>query len=183
MALIPPQPAGSVPGEGFWNDWIEKIRTIVNDLQQGLIAHNDLQNIQGGSASERYHLTLAQQTAVAALPTLADGTYTPTVTAVANLSDQAPYTNQYLRVGNTVTVSGFVYVDPTVVTTTTQVGISLPVASNFANIEDLAGTAVSVGGEKAALYADAANNRAMLEWVTSTIAAFAFAYTFTYRII
>jgi hypothetical protein len=62
MALIPPQPTGSVPGEGFWNDWIEKIRTIVNNLQQGLIPHNDLQTIQGGSAAQRYHLTLAQHT-------------------------------------------------------------------------------------------------------------------------
>lgn len=66
MALIPPQPAGSVPGEGFWNDWIEKIRKIVNDLQQGLIPHNDLQGIQGGSASERYHVTSAQATEAAA---------------------------------------------------------------------------------------------------------------------
>jgi len=32
MALIPPQPVGVVPGSGYWNDWIEKIRTIVNDL-------------------------------------------------------------------------------------------------------------------------------------------------------
>lgn len=32
MALIPPQPVGQVPGSAFWNDWIEKIRTVVNDL-------------------------------------------------------------------------------------------------------------------------------------------------------
>lgn len=32
MALIPPQPVGVVPGSGLWNDWIEKIRTIVNGL-------------------------------------------------------------------------------------------------------------------------------------------------------
>lgn len=30
MALIPPQPVGSVPGSGLWNDWIEKIRSVVN---------------------------------------------------------------------------------------------------------------------------------------------------------
>jgi hypothetical protein len=62
MALIPPQPQGTLPGDGFWNDWIEKIRTIVNNLQQGLIDHNDLQNIQGGGATARYHLTQAQHT-------------------------------------------------------------------------------------------------------------------------
>lgn len=32
MALIPPQPNGALPGSFFWNDWIEKIRTIVNEL-------------------------------------------------------------------------------------------------------------------------------------------------------
>lgn len=32
MALIPPQPVNSLPGSFFWNDWIEKIRTVVNTL-------------------------------------------------------------------------------------------------------------------------------------------------------
>lgn len=32
MALIPPQPSGALPGSGYWNDWIEKIRTVVNGL-------------------------------------------------------------------------------------------------------------------------------------------------------
>jgi hypothetical protein len=32
MPLIPPQPTGVLPGSGLWNDWIEKIRTIVNGL-------------------------------------------------------------------------------------------------------------------------------------------------------
>jgi len=59
MALIPPQPVGSLPGSGYWNDWIEKIRTIVNSLGEGNINHNDLQNIQGGTSTERHHLTAA----------------------------------------------------------------------------------------------------------------------------
>jgi hypothetical protein len=37
MALIPPQPIGVLPGSGYWNDWIEKIRDLINGLQQGLI--------------------------------------------------------------------------------------------------------------------------------------------------
>lgn len=62
MSLIPPQPVGALPGSGFWNDWIEKIRTVVNNLSLGFINHNDLQNIQGGSATERYHLNNSQYT-------------------------------------------------------------------------------------------------------------------------
>jgi len=64
MSLIPPQPTGSLPGSFFWNDWIEKIRTIVNSISAGNINHNDLQNIQGGAAAERYHLTSANNTAL-----------------------------------------------------------------------------------------------------------------------
>lgn len=69
MALIPPQPVGSLPGSGYWNDWIEKLRTLINSLQQGFINHNDLQNIQGGNSTERYHLTSAQYTAATSNPT------------------------------------------------------------------------------------------------------------------
>ena len=32
MALIPPQPVGIPPGHSYWNDWIEKLRTVVNQL-------------------------------------------------------------------------------------------------------------------------------------------------------
>lgn len=30
MALLPPSPLGQPPGNSFWNDWYEKLRTIVN---------------------------------------------------------------------------------------------------------------------------------------------------------
>jgi hypothetical protein len=30
MALLPPSPIGQPPGNSFWNDWYEKLRTIVN---------------------------------------------------------------------------------------------------------------------------------------------------------
>ncbi|MGL4630836.1 MAG: hypothetical protein ACRCVT_06485 [Leadbetterella sp.] len=32
MSLIPPQPTGVLPGSGYWNDWIERIRFVVNTL-------------------------------------------------------------------------------------------------------------------------------------------------------
>jgi len=34
-ALIPPMPNGTLPGSGYWNDWIEKLRTIVNSFASG----------------------------------------------------------------------------------------------------------------------------------------------------
>lgn len=33
--LIAPMPNGVVPGSGYWNDWIEKLRTIINSFASG----------------------------------------------------------------------------------------------------------------------------------------------------
>lgn len=33
--VLPPSPSGSPPGSGFWNDWYEKLRTIINDIASG----------------------------------------------------------------------------------------------------------------------------------------------------
>lgn len=34
--LIPPMPSGVIPGSGYWNDWIEKLRTIINNFADGI---------------------------------------------------------------------------------------------------------------------------------------------------
>ena len=52
---LPPLPVGVAPGSGYWNDWYEKLRTIVNNLIAG-IGHNLLNGLQGGQAGEYYHL-------------------------------------------------------------------------------------------------------------------------------
>lgn len=52
---LPPLPVGVAPGSGYWNDWYEKLRTIVNNLISG-IAHNLLTGLQGGQSGEYYHL-------------------------------------------------------------------------------------------------------------------------------
>jgi len=62
-AKLPPLPVGVAPGSGYWNDWYEKLRKIINDLIGG-VGHNTLAGLQGGQAGEYYHLTLAEYTAV-----------------------------------------------------------------------------------------------------------------------
>lgn len=74
---LPPLPVGVAPGSGYWNDWYEKLRTIVNNLLTS-IAHNDLTGLQGGSTSEYYHLTAAEYAALS----------TPDWTYVKLTSDQ-----------------------------------------------------------------------------------------------
>lgn len=72
-------------------------------------------------------------------PTLASGTWTPTVTSVANVASSTAYVCLYSRVGNTVTVSGVVDIDPTSADIATTFDLSLPVASAFTLITDASG--------------------------------------------
>ncbi len=118
-------------------------------------------------------------------PVLASGTYTPSLTNVANLDASTAYVCQYLRVGDTVTVSGRVDVDPTLAATSTALGISLPFTSSLANTEDLAGTGASpsVAGQVVAIFADTTNDRANLQFVSGDINNRSTFFSFTYRII
>ena len=66
MALIPPQPVGTVPGSAYWNDWIEKLRIMINSVTTGGLLHSLLGGVQGGNTTEQYHLTAAEHTALIA---------------------------------------------------------------------------------------------------------------------
>lgn len=114
------------------------------------------------------------------------GTYTPTLTGVANVAASTAYVCQYAREGVSVFVSGKVDIDPTSATTLTQLGISLPVASNFAAAENCGGTAVAsaVFGYAAAIAADLTNDRAELAFTTATdVANRSWAFSFQYVVI
>lgn len=65
---------------------------------------------------------------IESLPTLAHGTYTPTLTAVANITGSTPYVNTYSRVGNMVNVCGQVDINATAAGGT-QLRMTLPIAS------------------------------------------------------
>ncbi len=111
------------------------------------------------------------------------GTYLPTLTNVANLDASTAYTCQYMRVGNVVTVSGKVDVDPTALLST-KLGISFPIASTVSAAEKCAGTAVSntVASEAASIEADTVNNRAQMEWIAVSVANHSMYFSFTYLI-
>lgn len=119
----------------------------------------------------------------AQLPT--SGTYTPTLTGVANVDASTAYQCQYSRVNNLVTVTGRVDVDPTLAATSTQLGISLPIASNLGAAEDCAGVAFASGiaGQGAAILGDTANDRAQMQWVAGDVTNQAMYFTFSYEVI
>jgi hypothetical protein len=118
------------------------------------------------------------------LSDVVSGAYVPTLTNVANLDASTAYSSQYVRIGSVVMVSGRVDVDPTAAVAT-QLGISLPIASNLANPNECAGTAFASGiaGQGAAIRGDAANDRAEMVWIAADLTNQPMFWSFCYRII
>lgn len=113
------------------------------------------------------------------------GRYFPTLTNVANLDSSQAYDCIYARIGNVVTVSGKLDIDPTTAATTVQLGISLPITSNIGATEDVGGVAFASGiaSQGAAIRGDATNNRAELIYKATDVTNQPMYFTFQYRII
>jgi len=114
---------------------------------------------------------------------LLSGTYTPTLTNVANVAASTAYSCQYSRVGTVVTVSGEVDIDPTTTLTLTQLGISLPIASNLTATNELGGTSADDLNTAARVAGDATNNRAEIRMTPVDVTNRRFSFTFTYRVL
>lgn len=117
------------------------------------------------------------------LPTLVAGTYTPTVTNVSNTSSGSAVA-QYLRVGDTVTVSGEISI--TIDTVISSWRVSLPVSSDLSAQGHLAGIAAPSDAatiQAIPIWADSTNNAALFSAPNSvTTGARTFTFTFTYRV-
>ena len=115
------------------------------------------------------------------------GTYTPTLTAVTNVASTTANVFQYYRVGNVVTVSGYIQIDPTTASIDTEVGISLPIASTFGATSRCggAGGCIVAGafGEGATLAGDTTNNRARFLCRPSSSALRGWTMSFTYQVV
>lgn len=120
-----------------------------------------------------------------AVANLKSGTYTPTRSAEANLDANVTMTEaQYMRVGNTVTVSGRFTANPTTTATATSFEITLPVASNIGAVEDVAGTAFTgIVSEGAEVLGVVANDTAKIQWKAVDVSSQTWSYTFTYQVI
>lgn len=158
---------------------------IADSVDNTLLANMAQATIKGRAAGagtgDPTDLTAAQ---VATILSLDSGHYTPTLTNVLNLAASTAFQCQWLRVGNTVHVSGRVDVDPTAAGST-QLGITLPVASNLGAAEDCAGCAFASGiaGQGAAILADATNDRAQMQWVAVDLTNQPMYFTFTYEVL
>lgn len=113
------------------------------------------------------------------------GTYTPTLTNVTNVAASTARKCQWNRVGNVVTVSGSCDIDPTAAGAT-QLGISLPIASNLALATDLGGDASAdsaIAIEAAAVRGDLTNDRAEISYTTVNIANHTVYFIFMYEVL
>lgn len=119
------------------------------------------------------------------IPTLHFDTYTPTLTAVANVTALTAYACQYAQLGRFGFVSGQLGVDPTAGSTLTRVGLSLPVGSSLTAAGEVGGTAAQAElSLAAAIRADATNDRAELAYTTTAdVADRVWSFWFGYQIL
>lgn len=112
------------------------------------------------------------------------GTYTPTITAVTNVTSSTASQLQYMRVGNVVTVSGELGLTPTGAGTMTA-RFTLPIASNLGTSTNLGGTAVAwnTGAPLvAAINADTVNDAAQIRVANSAGVGVTLHFSFQYLI-
>lgn len=111
------------------------------------------------------------------------GTYTPTLTNVANLDASTAFVTQYLQVMNTVVVFSVFDGDATLAAPTlTQLRMTLPIASNFTSIRQLTGTA-NTPSAPARITADTTNDEAFIEWNATTTSNVRFSFTLVYVVV
>lgn len=111
------------------------------------------------------------------------GTYTPTLTGETNIDATTAFQCQYMRVGNVVTVSGQFDADVTSSASSSQVGISLPIASNFTASYNAGGTSAGFSINTAGtILADLSNDRAQVTWVSTTTSNNTYSFQFSYLV-
>ncbi len=193
MSVKPPTPPNDSPSFAIamLRDIVGWVQAIFRQpLPLARIATAELSTVGVGRGAFAFDDTLAAPTVFngtswtpTSVLTLAAGTYTPTLFNVTNVAASTAYACQYMRVGSVVNVSGKVDVDPTLVAATV-LGISLPIASILSAAEKCAGIAASnsIASEVAAIDGDTVNNRAQMDWITTSLANHAMYFEFQYLI-
>lgn len=117
-------------------------------------------------------------------PTVVSSTYTPTITNIANIQAVTAAVCMYTQIGTVVTVHGRVNIDPTTNGSTTSIEMTLPVASNLGAVGDLIGvSACNLTTQSGSISANAATDRALMEFQAGSNAARDHTFTYKYRIL
>lgn len=147
-----------------------------SELQAGAApsSHNNLASLELAASGVTYgHINDQAQTIYGAktfdsaisAQNIESGRYTPTLTAVTNVNVSGAYAGHYLKIDNEVSVFMRVNVDPTTAATTTELGISLPIASSLTSTQDAGGVgSQSDTNSNGIISADTTNNRVTLKF-------------------
>jgi hypothetical protein len=161
MSIIlppPPREKTSPEQEGQWRELLwQKVNEISTDLDT------------------------AEASIVALQPV--GGRWTPTLTNVTNLDASTAYSCHYVRVKNTVCCFGRVDIDITIAGNLTELGVSLPIASDFTSIEDCHGVG-TCASDSTRFYAiaDITNNRAQLQIISANTSNMNCNFGFMYEV-
>lgn len=114
------------------------------------------------------------------LGTISSGDYTPTLTGILNVDAVSLVAAHYMRVGDQVTVDIALNIDPTAISTNTNIDITLPVASTMTNFTNLSGIITSAAGGTGNTVA--VGNKARTGFESLTTSSAVYNIHFMYRI-
>lgn len=121
----------------------------------------------------------------ASITTASSGTYTPTCTAVSNVTTVSAGVAMWTRIGDVVRVSGKMNIDPTSGSLLSAVRLTLPVSSNLAASTDLAGLAIrNTEPLSGWAFGDTTNDAARVDFLCDAVVfAEDWTYEFSYLVI
>jgi hypothetical protein len=157
--------------------------TITNGGQMILPMYTSSSSMPGTAAGVLAFNSIGSIITIAAPGVTTSGTYTPTWTGLANVDSVTAFSCQYMRVGDTVTVSGWVTINATADNTPTSLSFSLPINSATSSVNYLNGTGVAQGGGVAASLSGYASNFGEFEVLPAVDTSVNYSFHFTYRIV
>lgn len=190
--------AGGIHDNGFWGMGTayatptQRLQVVGNIDFSGALMPNATAGasgsalISGGAGAPPTWITQAALFATF----IGNGTYTPTLTNTANLDASTSHVFQYHWIKDpttslvTVTVSGYVEVDPTTTLTDTQLRLTVPVNTNFGNIQEASGNANSpiIAAQSAGILAVVGGNQVVMQWKTTDVTNQSMQVHFTYKV-
>jgi hypothetical protein len=175
----------------FYNSGTASIALSINKTTNALTLATKLQssNIDTGRTSIAVvtggALNKVRDSLQANIASINSGTFTPTLGAVTNITSVTARVCQFMQLGNTVTVSGYMTVTPTVGASSCRVSMTLPVASaNFGNVGQAGGFGGVAGGAniQGPIYASVGEQKVWQDFLAIGTSAIDINFSYTYRI-
>ena len=181
---------GSGAEKPYWTTLPNSVANISGGVASQLLYQDGLNStafLANGTSGQILQSNGASAPSWETPTTLVSGTYTPTLTILANLDSGSSYLCTYTRVGDIVNVYGTLLLDATA-SGNVRFYLSLPISSTFASTKDAAGTAQGLFTSTSnigwsVIYADIANNRVLCNAQTNVLTNNQWFFSFSYRVL